>query len=112
MSDKDQMTHGHWEPAGFSPRKVIAKYPGGRSSETIASGIRTAAHAHLIAAAPDLLEALIDLEDAASGLEAEIDNAGDDRLPSGCDTRGALIEARRAINKATGQHRYHRDLVI
>jgi len=105
MSKTSHVTIGPWRVEERWQRDpdiyIVADSPDG----TVIAHIRTQdiRHVHLIAVAPELLEALIDLEDAASGLEAEIDDAGDDRLPSGCDTRGALIAARRAIAKATGK---------
>ncbi len=57
------------------------------------------ANARLIAAAPDLLEALIQLVEIVSGLEAECDNAGVGDL---VEVRDAWRKADAAIAKATG----------
>lgn len=54
------------------------------------------ANATLIAAAPDLLEAL-------QSLMADLQDAGDDRNPENGNEYAACINAREAIAKATGE---------
>ncbi|WP_169295703.1 hypothetical protein [Advenella sp. EE-W14] len=83
--DGDHST-GLWQVGIFNPRSLII---GVRDEEYMKlSGICTEADARLIATAPDLLEALIEMVSDFDGCYAEAEPA--------------MMKARAAIKKATG----------
>ena len=108
MSDKTKHTPGPWRTKreGFSTVYVEARIDGGLIQEVAACGPTEAgleqqeANARLIAAAPDLLEAL---QEMVAGDAEAIEEAQALGVPFSENTLAAFRQAHAAIARATGE---------